>query len=141
MADRIHHFVLPTICFVITDFAILTMLVKNSLMNELKMDYVTSARARGLSEEVVIFQHAFRNSLIPIVTNLLAFVGVFFAGSIIIETMFTLDGIGLLIYNSILKRDYPVVMAIIFLQAVLFLISRIGVDFLYMYIDPRVELK
>jgi microcin C transport system permease protein len=139
--DRIHHFILPLICYIIGNFTVLTFLMKNSLLDEIRSDYVRTARAKGLSEKVVIYKHALRNSLIPIATGFGSFVGVFFAGSIIIEQIFSLDGMGLLGYRAALERDYNVLMALIFIQSVLMLFGRLISDFLYVAVDPRIDFS
>lgn len=139
--DRIHHFILPLLCYMIGNFAVLTFLMKNSLLEEVKLDYIRTARAKGLSERAVIYKHALRNALIPIVTGLGSFLGLFFAGSIIIEQIFNLDGMGLLGYKSALDRDYNVLMGLIFFQAVLALVGRLISDLTYMVIDPRIDFQ
>lgn len=139
--DRAHHFVLPLTCYVISGFASLTMLMRNSMMDVIGADYVRTARAKGLSEKVVIYKHALRNSLIPIATNLGGFFGVFLSGSLIIETIFQLDGIGLLSYRSILSRDYNVIMGLIFLSSLVLLAGRLLSDIIYVLIDPRIDFK
>ncbi|MCB0406640.1 MAG: ABC transporter permease subunit, partial [Bdellovibrionales bacterium] len=137
--DRIHHFILPLICYMVGSFTVLTFLMKNSLLDEVKLDYVRTARAKGLEEKYVIYKHALRNALIPIVTGLSSFLMVFFAGSIIIEQIFNLDGMGLLGYKAALDRDYNVLMGLIFFQAVLALVGRLISDLLYLVIDPRID--
>ena len=102
---------LPLTCYAIGSFAIVTLLTKNTFVEEIRKQYVLVARAKGLSERRVLYKHVFRNALIPLVTGFpAAFVGAFFAGSLLIETLFSLDGLGLLSYESIVRRDYPVVM-------------------------------
>jgi microcin C transport system permease protein len=139
MLDRIYHFVLPLTCYLIGSFTTLTLLMKNSLLDEIKKDYIRTARAKGLSERVVVMRHAFRNALIPIVTGLGGFLSVFFAGSLLIETIFQLDGIGLLSYKSILSRDYNVIMGLVVLQSFLFLIGNLLSDLTYVWVDPRID--
>lgn len=139
--DRVHHFILPLICYVIGNFTVITFLMKNSLLEEIKLDYVRTARAKGLDERVVIYKHALRNALIPIATGLGGFLAVFFAGSIIIEQIFNLDGMGLLGYKAALSRDYNVLMALIFFQAVLALVGRLISDVTYVLIDPRIDFS
>lgn len=139
--DRAHHFVLPLICYVVNSFTVLTFLMKNSLLEEVKLDYVRTARAKGLPERAVIYKHALRNALIPILTGLGSFLTLFFAGSIIIEQMFSLDGMGLLSYNSILARDYNVIMALIFIQSVLSMVGRLISDLTYVAVDPRIDFQ
>lgn len=137
--DRIHHFTLPLICYTIGSFTSLTVLMKNSLIDEIKKDYIRTARAKGLDEKTVYMKHALRNALIPIVTGLGGFLTVFFAGSLLLETIFQLDGIGLLSYKSILARDYNVIMGLVFIQSGLFLIGNIISDFAYVLVDPRID--
>lgn len=139
--DRAHHFVLPLICYVVNSFTVLTFLMKNSLLEEVRLDYVRTARAKGLNERTVIYKHALRNALIPILTGLGSFLTVFFAGSIIIEQMFSLDGMGLLSYKSILSRDYNVIMALIFIQSVLAMLGRLISDLTYVAVDPRIDFQ
>jgi microcin C transport system permease protein len=141
IVDRIYHFILPTICYTIGSYTTLTFLMKNSLMEEIKKDYVRTARAKGLGEKVVYLKHALRNALIPIVTGIGGFLGIFFAGSLLIEKVFQLDGIGLLGFNSILSRDYNVIMGLIFIQALLMLIGNIISDICYVLVDPRIDFK
>lgn len=139
--DRVHHFVLPLCAYMIGNFTILTFLMKNSLLEVIKSDYIRTARSKGLEEKVVVYKHALRNSLIPIATGFGSFVGVFFAGSIIIEEIFGIDGMGLLSYKSVLDRDFNVIMGLIFIQAVLMLIGRLISDLLYVAIDPRIDFE
>lgn len=139
--DRVYHFTLPLICYTIGSFTSLTVLMKNSLIEEIKKDYIRTARAKGLTEKVIYMKHALRNALIPIVTGLGGFLTVFFAGSMLLETIFQLDGIGLLSYKSILSRDYNVIMGLVFIQSGLFLIGNILSDFAYVLVDPRIDFK
>ncbi len=139
LADRAHHFILPLVCYMIGHFTVLTFLTKNSLLEEIRLDYIRTARAKGLSEKVVICKHALRNALIPIVTGLGAFLGLFLAGSLIVEKIFNLDGIGLLSYNSVVNRDYQTLMALIFFESVLALSGRLIADFAYVLTDPRID--
>lgn len=139
--DRAHHFVLPLTCYVVNGFTVIAFLMKNSLLEEIRLDYVRTARAKGLDERTVIYKHALRNALIPILTGLGSFLTVFFAGSIIIEQVFNIDGMGLLSYKSILSRDYNVLMALIFIQAVLAMVGRLVSDVTYVLVDPRIDFK
>lgn len=139
--DRVHHFVLPCISYMIGQFTVLTMLQKNSLLEEIKKDYVRTARAKGLSEKSVYLKHALRNALIPIVTGIGGFLSVFFAGSLLIETIFNLDGMGLLGYQSVLERDYNVIMGLTFIQSVLMLVGNLLSDLAYVLVDPRIDFK
>lgn len=139
--DRSYHMVLPTCCYLIGGFTSLTVLMRNSMLDVIKSDYVRTARAKGLSERIVIYKHTLRNALIPIATGLGSFFGVFLSGSLIIETIFNLDGIGLLGYQSILARDYNVIMALTFLSSMVLMFGRIFSDIVYVLIDPRIDFK
>lgn len=141
IADRLHHFVLPLVCYVIGNFTVLTMLMKNSLMDELKADYVRTARAKGLSEGATYYKHALRNALIPIMTGIGSFLGFFLSGSVIIETIFNLDGVGLLMFQSMLNRDYNIIMALLFLSTLVALVGRLISDVMYVVVDPRIDFK
>lgn len=141
IVDRAYHFVLPLICYTIGSYTTLTLLMKNSLMEEIQKDYVRTARAKGLGDKVVYFKHALRNALIPIVTGLGGFLGIFFAGSLLLEKIFQLDGIGLLGFNSVLSRDYNVIMGLLTIQALLMLIGNIISDIAYVLVDPRIDFK
>ena len=140
VVDRIRHFILPLLCYMVGSFTFLTLLMKNSMLDVINMDFVRTARAKGLNEKKVILKHAFRNALIPLVTGMTGILTVFFAGSIIVEQIFNINGMGLLSYQSLLARDYPVIMAMIFVQSVLYLAGRLVVDLLYMAVDPRIDL-
>lgn len=137
--DRVHHFTLPLICYTIGSFTSLTILMKNSLIEEIKKDYIRTARAKGVDEKVVYMKHALKNALIPIVTGLGGFLSVFFAGSLLLETIFQLDGIGLLSYKSVLARDYNVIMGLVFIQSGLFLLGNVLSDIAYVMVDPRID--
>lgn len=139
--DRIHHFVLPLICYMIGGFTVLSLLMKNSLLGELKKDYVRTARAKGLDERTVVYKHALRNALIPVVTGIGGFIGVFFAGSLIIEQIFNLDGIGLLGFKATLDRDYNVIMALLFITSCVTLLGRLISDIVYVIVDPRMDFN
>jgi microcin C transport system permease protein len=137
--DRVHHFTLPLICYTIGSFTSLTILMKNSIIEEIKKDYIRTARAKGVDEKKVYMKHALKNALIPIVTGLGGFLSVFFAGSLLLETIFQLDGIGLLSYRSVLSRDYNVIMGLVFIQSTLFLIGNVLSDIAYVIVDPRID--
>lgn len=141
IVDRTHHFVLPLTCYVINGFTVWTFLMKNSLLDEVKLDYVRTARAKGLEEHTVIYKHALRNALIPILTGLGSFLVAFFGGSIVIEQIYNIQGLGLLGYKSILSRDYNVIMALIFLQSVLSMVGRLISDVTYVLVDPRIDFQ
>lgn len=139
--DYIHHVTLPLFCYVIGHFAFLTMLMKNSLIEQLSTDYHRTAQAKGLTENQVVYKHCLRNALIPVATGIGSYIGLFLAGSLLIEEVFGLDGIGRLSYEAILERDYPIVLAIILLTAVATLIGNLISDFLYVMIDPRIDFN
>lgn len=139
--DRIHHFILPLICYMVGSFTTLTLLMRNSILEEITKDYVRTARAKGLEEKAVYLKHALRNALIPIATGIGSFLSVFFAGSLLLELIFQLDGIGLLGYQSVLSRDYNVLMGLIFIQSVLLLVGNIISDLAYVFVDPRIDFK
>ncbi len=138
--DYFWHITLPIICLIIGSFAVMTMLTKNSFIDEINKLYTVTARAKGLSENRVLYSHVFKNAIIPILTGFPAqFVSAFFTGSILIETIFSLDGIGLLSYEAIIQRDYPVVMGTLFIFTLLGLITKLITDIMYVYVDPRIK--
>ena len=117
------------------------MLVRNSMLDVVKSDFIRTARAKGLSNNSIYFKHALRNALIPVATGLGGFLRVFLAGSLIVETIFNLDGIGLLGYKSILSRDYNVIMGLTFISSLLLLVGNMMSDFIYVLVDPRIDFK
>lgn len=139
--DQIHHTFLPVLSYMIGSFATLTILTKNSVIENLSQDYIRTAYSKGLSEKKVIFGHALRNSLIPISTGLGHAISLVLAGSFLIEKVFNINGMGLLGYQSILDRDYPVVMGILVISTLLLLIGNILSDILYAIVDPRIRFK
>lgn len=141
VGDRVHHFILPLLCYMIGSFTTLTILMKNSLIEEIKKDYVRTARAKGLGDRMVYLKHALRNAMIPIATGLGNFLMIFFAGSMLLETIFQLDGMGLLGYKSVLSRDYNVIMGIVFIESFFFLIGNILSDLTYVVVDPRIDFS
>jgi len=140
IVDYLWHITLPVTAMVLGSFAMTAMLTKNSFLEEIRKQYVLTARAKGLSERQVLWKHVFRNALIPIVTGFpAAFVGAFFAGSLLIETLFSLDGLGLLSYESVIRRDYPVVLGTLFLFTLIGLLTKLISDLCYVWVDPRVK--
>jgi len=140
IVDYFWHLTLPLICYAIGSFAVVTFLTKNTFVEEIRKQYVLVARAKGLSERSVLYKHVFRNALIPLVTGLpAAFVAAFFAGSLLIETLFSLDGLGLLSYESIVRRDYPVVLGTLYFFTLIGLVVKLIADLLYVVVDPRVQ--
>lgn len=140
--DYLWHMVLPITASVVGSFAVMTMLTKNSFIEEIRKQYVLTARAKGLSENRVLYKHVFRNAIIPLITGFpAAFIGAFFTGSLLIETIFSLDGLGLLSYESVLKRDYPVVMGTLYLFTLLGLFAKLITDLSYVLVDPRIQFE
>jgi microcin C transport system permease protein len=138
--DYLWHLVLPITASVLGSFAVITMLTKNSFLEEIRKQYVLTARAKGLSEKQVLWKHVFRNALLPLVTGFpTAFVGAFFTGSLLIETLFTLDGLGLLAYESVMRRDYPVVFGTLYLFTLIGLFTKLISDICYVLVDPRIQ--
>jgi microcin C transport system permease protein len=132
---------LPVACYMVGEFATLTILTKNSLMENMSQDYVRTAFAKGLHKRRVIFVHALRNSLIPIATGLGHAFSLILAGSFLIEKVFNIDGMGYLGYTSILQRDYPVALGILVIGSLLLLLGNIISDMIYAFVDPRIRFK
>jgi len=141
ITGQLHHMFLPVVCYMIGSFATLTILSKNSLMENLGQDYVRTAFAKGLNERRVIFKHALRNSLIPLVTGLGNVISLILAGSFLIERVFNIDGMGYLGYTAILQRDYPVALGILVIDSLLMLVGNILSDIIYATVDPRIRFK
>ena len=139
--DQIWHAFLPLLAYMVGSFATLTILTKNSLLENLGQDYVRTAFAKGLNERRVIFVHALRNSLIPIATGLGHVFSLILAGSFLIERVFNIDGMGYLGYTSILQRDYPVALGILVVGSLLMLLGNILSDVIYAVVDPRIRFK
>ena len=141
IVDYISHMFLPLLCYTFGGFATLTLLMKNSLMEQLNQEYIRTALAKGLTYHQAVFKHALRNALIPIATNIGMIIGVILSGSMLIETIFTIDGMGLLGYESIVNRDYPVALGLIVISSLLVLLGRIISDICLAMIDPRIKFK
>lgn len=140
LLDYLWHMVLPVSASVIGSFAVMTMLTKNSFLEEIRKQYVLTARAKGLSEQSVLYRHVFRNAIIPLITGFPgAFLAAFFTGSLLIETIFSLDGIGLLSYDAVMKRDYPVVLGTLYLFTLIGLLGKLLTDICYVLVDPRIQ--
>ncbi len=139
--DLAHHTVLPLACYVVGSFAVLTMMTKNNLMDNLAADYVRTAVSKGASFRKAVFGHAFRNSMIPIATSLGSLVTVFVGGSLLIETVFDIQGFGLLQYQSVVARDFPVVMGTLAVSAFLMLIGHVISDLIVAMVDPRIKFE
>ncbi len=140
--DYFWHLVLPVTALVIGNFATLTLLTKNSFLDEIGKQYVTTARAKGLTERRVLYGHVFRNAMLIVVAGFpAAFLGIFFAGSMLIEVIFSLDGLGLLGFESIVNRDYPVVFGTLFIFSLFGLLAKLLSDLMYTLIDPRIDFE
>lgn len=137
--DYVWHVTLPVVASVVGTFAIKTLLTRNTMLEELHKQYVLTARAKGLSERQVFWKHAFRNALLPMITGFpTAFITAFFTGSLLIETLFSLDGLGLLSFESISNRDYPVVLGSLYVFTLVALLTKLVADLAYVLADPRV---
>jgi microcin C transport system permease protein len=142
LLDYFWHLVLPVGALVIGNFATLTLLTKNSFLDEISKQYVVTARAKGLSEHRVLYGHVFRNAMLLVVAGFpSAFLGIFFAGSMLIEVVFSLDGLGLLGFESVVNRDYPVVFGTLFIFSLLGLLAKLASDLTYTLIDPRIDFE
>ena len=139
--DRAWHMVLPICCYVAGSFAMLTLLMKNSLLDQISADYVRTVIAKGATRRRAIWLHAFRNALIPIATGLGPMIGLLFAGSIIIESIFEIPGMGRLSWDALIGRDYAVFLALLALTASFQLVGNLISDVLYMIIDPRIDFS
>jgi microcin C transport system permease protein len=139
--DLIHHTTLPLMCYLVSSFAFLTLLMKNNLMDNLAADYIRTAIAKGVSFRNAVVSHAFRNSIIPIATTFGQNLGLILTGSFLIEVIFDIDGFGLLGLNSVLNRDYPVVMGILFISSLLLVLGNILSDLIVALIDPRIRFN
>lgn len=140
VVDYLWHIALPVTASVLGSFAVITMLTKNAFLEEIRKQYVLTARAKGLSENRVLYRHIMRNALIPLVTGFpAAFIGAFFTGSLLIETLFSLDGLGLLSYEAVIRRDYPVVLGTLYLFTLIGLVTKLISDLCYVWVDPRVK--
>jgi microcin C transport system permease protein len=140
--DYFWHITLPIVSMGLAAFATMTLLTKNSFLEELRKQYVLTARAKGCSERQVLYGHIFRNAMLLVIAGFpSAFVSAFFAGSLLIETIFSLDGLGLLSFESVLNRDYPVVFANIYIFALVGLVVTLISDLTYTWIDPRIDFE
>jgi microcin C transport system permease protein len=142
VGDYLWHITLPVAALVLGSFATTTFLTKNSFLDEIKKQYVQTARMKGLSERRVLYGHVFRNAMMLVISGFPgAFIASFFTGSLLIETIFSLDGMGLLSYEAIMNRDYPVVFANLYIFALLGLVVNLIADVTYMLIDPRIDFE
>ena len=142
IGDYFWHITLPVLASTISSFATLTLLTKNSFLDEIKKQYVITARAKGLSERGVFYGHVFRNAMLIVIAGFPGlFIGVFFGGSVIIETIFSLDGLGRLGYVALVERDYPVVFGTLYAFGLMGLVIGILSDLMYVWVDPRIDFE
>ncbi|MEO6098650.1 MAG: ABC transporter permease subunit [Fibrobacteria bacterium] len=141
ISDLASHLVLPLFCYMISEFAFLTMMLKNSLLEELGKDYMRTAVVKGASFNRAVYSHALRNALIPLATRAGAIFAALVGGDILLENVFDLDGMGKLVFNSMVNRDYNVVMGVILLTSFFAMIGRLFSDVLYVIVDPRIRLE
>lgn len=142
IVDYFWHLTLPLIALALSAFATTTLLTKNSFIDEIRKQYVTTARAKGLTERQVLYRHVFRNAMLIIIAGFPgAFISAFFSGSLLIETIFTLDGLGRLGFESIIRRDYPVVFATLFIFSLMGLVVGLISDLVYTWVDPRIDFE
>ena len=137
--DRLHHLILPVFCLTYASLAALSRYQRVAMLDVIRQDYIRTARAKGLEEKVVVYKHALRNALIPIITLLGLHLPLLIGGSVIIEKIFTIPGMGLLAFNSLLNRDYPVIMAIATFTGILTMLGVLASDLLYAAVDPRIS--
>ena len=142
IGDYLWHITLPVIAMTIAGFATTSLLTKNAFLDEIRKQYVVTARAKGLDETRVLYGHVFRNAMLIVIAGFPgAFIGAFFTGSLLIETIFSLDGLGLLSYESIINRDYPVVFASLYIFGLIGLLVTLASDLTYMWVDPRIDFE
>ncbi len=142
VVDYFWHIALPVIASTIASFATLTLLTKNSFLDEIKKQYVVTARAKGLAENKVLYGHVFRNAMLIVIAGFPSlFLGVFFGSSVIIETLFSLDGLGRLGFEAALARDYPVIFGTLFVFGIIGLVVGILSDLMYVFVDPRIDFE
>ena len=142
IVDYFWHLVLPMFAMALSAFATTTFLTKNSFLEEIRKQYVMTARAKGLAEHQVLYGHVFRNAMLIVIAGFPgAFIGAFFAGSLLIETIFSLEGLGLLGFESVVNRDYPVVFATVYIFSLLGLVINLISDLTYTWVDPRIDFE
>ncbi len=142
IVDYFWHITLPVLASVIGSFAALTMLTKNSFLDEINKQYVLTARAKGLSENQVLYGHVFRNAMLIIIAGMpAALISIFFTGSMLIEVIFSLDGIGLLGYEAVINRDYPVIFGTLYIFTLIGLLLKLISDITYVLVDPRIDFE
>jgi microcin C transport system permease protein len=142
ITDYLWHITLPILAMMVSSFATMTLLTKNSFLDEIRKQYVLTARAKGLNDRQVLYGHVFRNAMMIVIAGFAgAFVGAFFSGALLIETIFSLDGLGLLSFESVLNRDYPVVFANLYIFALVGLVVNLISDLSYTWVDPRIDFE
>jgi microcin C transport system permease protein len=140
--DYLHHLAAPILCMSVGGFAVLTILTKNTILEEIHKLYAVAARARGLSERKVLYKHVLRNAMIPLVTGFpSSFLTMFFTGSLLLEKIFNLNGLGLLSYNAVMSRDFPLMIGSLFIFTILKLIGILLTDVTYVLVDPRISFE
>ncbi len=140
--DYFHHIALPILAMAISGFAVLTLLTKNSFLDQIKLQYVATARAKGLSEAKVLYGHVFRNAMLIVIAGFpAAFISILFTGSLLIEVIFSLDGLGLLGYEAVLNRDYPIVFGTLYIFGLIGLLLQLLTDLVYVWVDPRIDFE
>jgi peptide/nickel transport system permease protein len=139
--DRIWHLTIPALIFASGGIAVLSRYVRSQMLEVIHMDYIRTARAKGLSEDVVIYKHGLRNALLPFITMFGLMIPALIGGSVIIETIFSWPGLGRLGFEAILNRDFPVILTLNFITAILTLIGTFVSDILYAVADPRIKLQ
>ena len=140
--DYLWHITLPVISLSISGFATLTLLTRNSFLDEIRKQYVITARAKGLSERQVLYGHVFRNAMLIVIAGFpAAFLGAFFTGALVVETVFSLDGLGLLGFESVVSRDYPVVLGTLYIFGLMGLVVKLISDLTYVWVDPRIDFE
>lgn len=141
LRDYLSHAILPVVCLSLFSLAAVAMYSRSSILDVISQDYIRTARAKGLGEDKVIFKHALRNGLIPILTLFSSFLPAMLGGSVLIEQIFDIPGLGRLGWSSILQKDYPTLMALLYIEAIVTLISFLFTDLLYVLIDPRISFE
>ena len=140
--DYFWHLTLPLVSLVVGTFASLTLLTKNSFLEEIRKQYVLTARAKGLEERRVLYGHVFRNAMLIVIAGFPAvFIGVLFTGSLLTEIIFSLDGLGLLGYEAVIQRDYPIVFGTLYIYTLFALVLKIVSDLTYTLVDPRIDFE
>ncbi len=140
--DYFWHIALPVLALSLSGFATLTLLTKNSFLDEIQKQYVVTARAKGVSENRVLYGHVFRNAMLIVIAGFPSlFLGIFFGSSVIIETLFSLDGLGRMGFEAALQRDYPVIFGTLFVFGLVGLVVGILSDLMYVFVDPRIDFE